>query len=1056
MSTPNHQDSLVREGVPTEGRPVDQSERCDLVRVEGWLRCAAAAGVPLVAIQQRGWNEPPTFGWNDPPGTAAARGLTVEEALAAIGGGDNVAVGSSGSIFLVDADSDEAIGRVRGAMGGVRTLSTWTPRGLQLVLRAPGGVVVRQVTSHVMGIDTRGTGGRGYGMAPGSYRTADSYRGKWGRKGLTAEQAKEFNAAVKSLRGPRRWALVTRWTKVGWEQLSDEEKAKHQATLPQHVGPWYYKVADIAEVAEAPAAVMRILEEEIPAAEAAEKVARRKRHRIDKAIAGLAALADERVGGEAEAVHGYDFDLDALKEMLEYLTPAPERAERWGIVAGIKDRFGDAGRAAADAWCQTRPESYDAEDFARFWDNIDDRAGGATFGTVVWAAREAGYRPVGYGARRKLSEKDEQGLPNVRLLAGKRREWLPTIVEAVRDRGLLDDRSSLYAPVSIVRRTSATGADSGLMRLRSVQGRLVMHDGSEYVEGTGGVLHPPGSLIAEVASMAAVRGKIDESVSLWRMDAKTGLWKPTDASADLAAMFCEQAKEMITCFRTLTGMVDSPVMRADGSVLDRAGYDKATGLYADFDPAVWDCVLASPSREDAAAAGKLLLDVLADTPFKSDADRGVYLSLVLSTLARDYVAGNVPMHLFSANQRGAGKGTVVDVAVIIATGRPATIITAVNREIGDSRSKSSADEEDRKLLVALGLSGARVASFDNIPAGSPIGSPAIEGALTAGGDNSLGFYGGRLLGQSADVEVSWRLVLAATGNNLEVGGDMPRRVLMSVLSTEYEAPETEADYSTHPNVLEYAKAERPRLLAAALTLLRAHRVAVAREEVKPISPKVGSFGGWSDRVRSAIVWALGDGFDPYLTQERLIRVENTERTVAMAVLELWHSKFGSADKHIKKDILGCSEEPDMGPLVEAINDLPIRAAKDAKFNHIAFGRWLSARKNAPGPYIVRAGDARRTWRVEKRDADAVPVVHGGNGVGLNGDGAAAAAYFEAGAPEAPDLGRPVLGACEACGTRVETRQERDGKMLCLVCIDNLDTRQGELVARDFDKEVWRD
>jgi hypothetical protein len=90
----------------------------------------------------------------------------------------------------------------------------------------------------------------------------------------------------------------------------------------------------------------------------------------------------------------------------------------------------------------------------------------------------------------------------------------------------------------------------------------------------------------------------------------------------------------------------------------------------------------------------------------------------------------------------------------------------------------------------------------------------------------------------------------ATANNATLVGDVVRRAVHVRLATPLEHPEERADFR-HPDLLAWVRQERPRLLAAALTVLRAWFVA---GKPKADLPAFGSFEAWSDIVRSVCAW----------------------------------------------------------------------------------------------------------------------------------------------------------------------------------------------------------
>jgi hypothetical protein len=124
--------------------------------------------------------------------------------------------------------------------------------------------------------------------------------------------------------------------------------------------------------------------------------------------------------------------------------------------------------------------------------------------------------------------------------------------------------------------------------------------------------------------------------------------------------------------RTLTGIVEAPTMRLDGSILDAPGWDKDTGLL--YVPnAAYPPVPDKPSIHDAMIAAEKLHDLVTDFPFpEGDSGRNheaVWLAAVLTALVRFAIDGPCPLFLFDANTSGAGKGLLVHLVSVLSTGR---------------------------------------------------------------------------------------------------------------------------------------------------------------------------------------------------------------------------------------------------------------------------------------------------------------------------------------------------------------------------------------------------
>jgi hypothetical protein len=206
---------------------------------------------------------------------------------------------------------------------------------------------------------------------------------------------------------------------------------------------------------------------------------------------------------------------------------------------------------------------------------------------------------------------------------------------------------------------------------------------------------------------------------------------------------------------------------------------------------------------------------------------------------------------------------LVDIASIIATGRETPVLA-----------QGSTAEELEKRLGAAFLAGDATVSIDNCE--QPLGSDLLCQVLTQPSVNI------RLLGQSKNVEVLTNATLFATGNNLRLIGDLTRRALVGFLDPRCERPELR-EFATNP--LQLIRQDRGRYVTAALTVLRAFYVAGRPQQASPL----GSFDGWSRRVRDALVW-LGEA-DPCATMERA-RAEDPQLEKLRSVMHHWQQALG--------------------------------------------------------------------------------------------------------------------------------------------------------------------
>lgn len=391
----------------------------------------------------------------------------------------------------------------------------------------------------------------------------------------------------------------------------------------------------------------------------------------------------------------------------------------------------------------------------------------------------------------------------------------------------------------------------------------------------------------------------------------------------------------------LTGIVTGPTLRPDGSILARPGYDAETGLYLFADGATYPEIPTAPTKVDAARALGDLLDVFRDFPFVAACDRAATIAAVLTVVGRPAIAGCVPAYPVTATAPGTGKTLLVDAVSFIGTGSPASKIP-----------QSDSDEETKKLMLSIALAGDRVVLWDNLH--YPFGGAPIDLAITAGTVRD------RVLGASEMRSAPWTATIFATGQNLAYKGDVTRRVIPIRLDTQREHPERRTGFA-RADLLGWVAAERGRLLAAAVTVLRAY--IVAGQPPQPVRD-LGSFGGWVRLVSAALVW-LGQ-VDPAECQDSIESSDDEDRQQLAHLVAAWRAEFGGAARTLAEAMA----VEHAGPLHDALNALDSRwdgrGAPSAKRIGRALRRY--ARRVVDGRRLVSPGEDRtgvRLWQIEE-------------------------------------------------------------------------------------------
>jgi len=289
-------------------------------------------------------------------------------------------------------------------------------------------------------------------------------------------------------------------------------------------------------------------------------------------------------------------------------------------------------------------------------------------------------------------------------------------------------------------------------------------------------------------------------------------------------------------FPALEAIVGIPVLRADGTIHDTPGYDEVSRmLYAPDPGLVVPAVPDLPTRTETEAAVALIGDVLADFPFVGEADRGNAFALLLTPFIRGLV-DVVPLTLISSPKPGTGKGLLTSVVATIATGSPLAALQLPDEEA-----------ELRKTITATLHAGATFVWFDDVRV---LRGTALTTALTTP------TWGDRKLGETTRLEIPQRATWIASGNNVEIAGDLARRTVRVKLDPHTARP-YERDGWKHPDLRRHVAAHRGELIAAALTLARAW-VAAGR----PVAdvPVLGTFETWAATVGGILAHAGIDGF----------------------------------------------------------------------------------------------------------------------------------------------------------------------------------------------------
>ena len=592
--------------------------------------------------------------------------------------------------------------------------------------------------------------------------------------------------------------------------------------------------------------------------------------------------------------------------------------------------LGADGRDLWESW-SARADKNDPEYTAEKWVSF---AGvrSVTVGTLFWLARQNGWRaeqPRRVRAERPSRDaggetRADSNRPMIRLRAGMMPETIDEAEGALIAAGL-----GFYQRGSIVVRPTMTP---------------VAISGGRQIDAPR-LVHVKAHHMAEAFTKAAY----------WeRFDMRAGDWVSTDCSQRLAETYL--AREGQWRLPVLTGIINAPTLREDGSILDQPGYDAQTGLLFDPQDTRFPVLPRDPDRDIALRALDFLKDLIASFPFVTEGDRAVALSAILTALVRRSLP-TAPLHGFNAPTAGTGKSMLVDLASQLATGRPAPVIA-----------QGKSEEEMEKRLGAALIAGDVLIAIDNCA--EPLGGELLCQTMT---QTSLKV---RILGKSMNAEVPSNAAIFATGNNLTFEGDMTRRAVRATLDAGVERPELRA-FDRDP--LAMITAQRGDYVAAGLTILRAFHIAGRPQQRAPL----GSFTDWSRWIRDALIW-LGEA-DLCDTMEEL-RGADPKLEALTSVLEGWREVIGLQPATVRDVIERATEQrPQLYGRAEFVHpefrEALLRVAGEGgAINGRRLGKWIGSHQNriVGGLRLINAGvSAGHTrWQLEHATSDAVPVNDG--------------------------------------------------------------------------------
>ena len=399
--------------------------------------------------------------------------------------------------------------------------------------------------------------------------------------------------------------------------------------------------------------------------------------------------------------------------------------------------------------------------------------------------------------------------------------------------------------------------------------------------------------------------------------------------------------------RPFFGIVGAPVLRPDGTLLQDDGYDEATGLVL-ASKVHLDPVPAEPTPAQVRAALDFLLHrFLHDFPWVTKADRANYLAFMVTPILRRYLRSLIPFSLVTASMPGSGK-TILTCGLGMLYGQ--RVLTWTHD-----------DAELRKTITSVLYDPVGTIIFDNIAEGSVIDSAVLAQLIT---DST---WADRILGKNQTAAFPNDRVWTATGNNLQLGGDMATRTVMIRLDPDMPHPEERTGFaipSLDQWILDPAN-QRTVLWHLLVLVIDWTRAGAPRQRgitMRQFTPWAEALGGFLSH----------HGVPGFLANIDSAQGIDEDNAIWTAFLHKWHDLY--PDKWMTAHELRRSAEPGDGGydlwdgvfILDGRGKIPTPVALGKRLLG-QLGRWR-------GPYVLRSQQDRhrnvRTWRVERPSESA--------------------------------------------------------------------------------------
>jgi len=420
---------------------------------------------------------------------------------------------------------------------------------------------------------------------------------------------------------------------------------------------------------------------------------------------------------------------------------------------------------------------------------------------------------------------------------------------------------------------------------------------------------------------------------------------PLDVVRDILAL-----PPSIWRFPPIESVSEAPIFRPDGTIIVTPGYDAQTRVAYTPPPGFrLPKISDNPTPEEIDDGVCLIEEMLAGFPFVDPASKANTFAMLLTPTLRRAIGGNVPVALIDAPHAGNGKSLLAEILSLIHTGNNAAMQPAPVKE----------EEEWRKVITSIVALGHGLGIFDNLA--SRLDSPSFALVITAS------VWADRMLGTNKWLNLPQRTTWIVTGNNILLGGDLPRRSYRIRLDAAVPRPWQRTGFRI-PNLKEWVLERRSELLGALLTITRSWYAAGKPEGESPI---LGSFEEWCKTIggilRHVSILGFLDDLDDLYEES-----DPTEHQWEMFLREIFY-RFNGRDFAVN-DLVAVLR-PDQSFHAMLPDDLVDDDRKGSNLFHRkvgnAFRQRVDRRYGPYGVHLARVGKDKSAkvarWRVEYQD-----------------------------------------------------------------------------------------